>query len=244
MATGGLRQQCRGPLFHSSLNSEELCESREVLAVPADADEFCSQCVLWRDLVRHERAERGPRLDDEIGIFEPPFADGDPAVSHDGVNGDGADVHLIACVSASCRFGAERAVQRHADRVRSDDLVGARIAEALCAPAADRYDGVVELRPVLGELVHDAAAFCSRQSAAPHDIGRFQLLEASREDVAGYPWQAVLKIAESLRAHEQVAHDHHRPAFPDHLEGAGETAVLAVGAWFHAIIVSQAFIVV
>ena len=173
-------------------------------------------------------------LEDEVCVRQRAFVDLERAVVDPCVDDDLAEAELVAGLQVSSGLGSEGRAQCEKQRVRRHDVVGSRLRHRLRPPEPEPEDDVLELAPVLGELVAHSARR-PRQHLATHDPFVLELLQPRREDVRGDPRLAALQVGEALGAAEQVAHEHERPALADELERMGEPAVLSVAARLHAL---------
>src|SRR5207237_10848799 len=107
------------------------------------------------------------------------------------------------------------------------DVLRLGLAEGPGAPQAELQDDVLELPPVLGELVGDAGGW-SGQEAAPDDAGVLQLPEPGRQDVGWDPGEAAPEVGEALGTEEEVADHEQRPALAHQFQRVGQAAELAI----------------
>ncbi len=64
----------------------------------------------------------------------------------------------------------------------------------------------------------------------PQDLALLELSQALCEHVRAHVGEAGPQVGEALGAQQELAHDHQGPALAHQVEGAGDSAGIAVGA--------------
>jgi hypothetical protein len=102
------------------------------------------------------------------------------------------------------------------------------------APLQQRHHDRPQVDPLLGQAVLEARG-ALLVGHAHEDALVDEAAQAVGEDVARDA-EVALEVVEAPHAHERLAHDEDRPAVAEHLEGAGDRAVLVfVGTGQHGL---------